>query len=147
MHRTHGRASLGARILGYITGKRAKRTNVIGAWSAGKGLFVTRTYEDITVNRERFINWLRTDLVPHLSKGKIVIMDNASWHKGAEITEIIQKTEATLLYLPPYSPDLNPIEHAWANLKHFIKKLTHTTLTTIEKIHKYTECNSHYITD
>jgi transposase len=140
MHRTHGRGNCGTRVLGYITGKRAKRTNVIGAWGYGKGLFSTRTYEDMTVNRERFIEWLKTDLVPHLSVGKVVIMDNAPWHKGIEIKEIIEKTGAKLLYLPPYSPDLNPIEHAWANLKKFIKKLAHTTLTIIEKIHKYINC-------
>ncbi len=67
-------------------------------------------------------------------------MDNAPWHKGAEIKEIIEETGAKLLYLPPYSPDLNPIEHAWANLKQFIKKLAHTALTMMEKIHKYIIC-------
>lgn len=137
MQRTHGRGNLGRRVWGYIAGKRAKRTNIIGAWSYGKGLFATRTYEDITVNRERFIDWLKTCLVPHLSVGKVVIMDNAPWHKGEEIKKIIEDTGAKLIFLPPYSPDLNPIEHAWANLKQFIKKLAHTTLKIIEKIHKY----------
>jgi transposase len=137
MQRTHGRGNFGARVLGYIAGKRAKRTNVIGAWSYGKGLFSTNTYEDITVNRERFIEWLKTCLVPHLSVGKVVIMDNAPWHKGEEIAKIIEEAGARLIFLPPYSPDLNPIEHAWANLKKFIKKIAHSTLTMIEKIHKY----------
>ena len=77
MQRTHGWGNLGARVLGYITGKRAKRTNVIGAWSYGNGLFATKTYEDITINRERFTDWLETCLVLHLSVGKVVIMDNA----------------------------------------------------------------------
>jgi transposase len=137
MQRTHGRGNWGARVLGYIAGKRAKRTNVVGAWSYGKGLFSTNTYEDITVNRERFIEWLKTCLVPYLSVGKVVIMDNAPWHKGEEIAKIIEETGAKLVFLPPYSPDLNPIEHAWANLKKFIKKLAHTSLTMIKKIHKY----------
>ena len=48
-------------------------------------------------------------------------MDNAPWHKGEDIKNLIESTGARLLKLPPYSPDLNPIEHAWANLKHYVK--------------------------
>ena len=51
----------------------------------------------------------------------VVIMDNAPWHKGNDIKEMIEATGAKLIKLPPYSPDLNPIEHAWANLKHYVK--------------------------
>lgn len=51
----------------------------------------------------------------------VVIMDNAPWHKGNDIKELIESTGAKLLKLPPYSPDLNSIEHAWANLKHYVK--------------------------
>lgn len=58
----------------------------------------------------------------HLAKGMVVIMDNAPWHKGDDIKQLIEATGAKLLKLPPYSPDLNPIEHAWANLKARIKK-------------------------
>jgi transposase len=80
--------------------------------------------------------------VPHLSVGKVVIMDNAQYKglgdtKAKKLQKIIEKTGARLIFLPPYSPDLNPIEHAWANLKKFIKKIAHSTLTMIEKIHKY----------
>ena len=53
-------------------------------------------------------------------------MDNAPWHKGEDIRQIIENTGAILIYLPPYSPDLNPIEHAWANLKAAIKKAKNT---------------------
>ena len=55
----------------------------------------------------------------------VVIMDNAPWHKGNDIKELIESTGAKLIKLPPYSPDLNPIEHAWANLKHYIKSAKH----------------------
>ena len=51
----------------------------------------------------------------------VIIMDNAPWHKGNDIKELIENTGAKLIKLPPYSPDLNPIEHAWANLKHYVK--------------------------
>ena len=87
------------------------------------GLFATQLFENITVNKERFMLWIKTYLVPHLQKGKIVIMDNAPWHKGNDIREAIEETGAKLIFLPPYSPDLNPIEHAWANLKNKLKKI------------------------
>jgi transposase len=141
MHRTHGWSSLGTRIMGYMTGKRAKRTNIIGAWRRDLGLYATKTYEDMTINRERFMDWLENCFAPQLSVGKVVIMDNAPWHKGEEIKKIIEETGAKLLYLPPYSPDLNPIEHAWANLKRFIRTLAHTPLTITQKIHSYTKYN------
>lgn len=48
-------------------------------------------------------------------------MDNAPWHRGNDIKNLIESTGAQLIKLPPYSPDLNPIEHAWANLKHYVK--------------------------
>ena len=128
MHRPYGRASIGKRGMGFITGKRAPRINIIGAWSRGIGLFATALFDNITVNKERFITWMKEHLTPHLKNGKIVVMDNAPWHKGQEIRDIIENTGAKLIFLPPYSPDLNPIEQAWANLKAAIRKLRHLTL-------------------
>jgi transposase len=63
-----------------------------------------------------------------------VIMDNAPWHKGQDIRDIIEATGAILIYLPPYSPDLNPIEHAWANLKAAIKSAKNTIENIAENI-------------
>ncbi|MEM7620224.1 MAG: transposase, partial [Pseudomonadota bacterium] len=65
-------------------------------------------------------------LLQHLKTGMMVIMDNAPWHKGDDIRELIESTGAKLLKLPPYSPGLNPIEKAWANLKNAIKKAKKT---------------------
>lgn len=136
MHRPNGRAPIGERVMGFITGKRAPRTNIIGAYSKTIGLFATELFENITVNRERFMTWLENHLTPHLKAEKIVVMDNAPWHKGQEIRDIIEKTGAKLIFLPPYSPDLNPIEHAWANLKAAIRKLNDYSLTIPQKITK-----------
>lgn len=55
--------------------------------------------------------------------GQYVIMDNVSFHKSEEITKAIEQVGCTLLYLPPYSPDLNPIEHCWANFKTCLRKI------------------------
>lgn len=120
LQRTHGYAPIGEKIHGLTCGKRKGRTNVIGAWSLENKLFATQTY-DHTVNKNVFVEWIKNKLVPTLEKGMAVIMDNAPWHKGDDIRELIESTGAVLIKLPPYSPDLNSIEHAWANLKKAVK--------------------------
>ena len=120
MQRTHGYAKKGERVHGLINGKRQGRTNVIGAWSRDNKLFATQTYEH-TINKKTFMTWLENHLIQHLKQGMVVIMDNAPWHKGNDIKDLIESTGAKLIKLPPYSPDLNLIEHAWANLKHYVK--------------------------
>jgi len=66
--------------------------------------------------------WLEQCLVPQLQPGQVVVIDNASFHKSAMIRELIEQAGCTLLFLPPYSPDLNKIEKFWARLKHYLRK-------------------------
>jgi transposase len=120
LQRTHGYAEKGRPVHGLTYGKRQGRTNVIGAWSIDNKLFATKTYEH-TINKETFMSWIKKCLLPHLKAGMAVIMNNAPWHKGDDIKNLIETSGATLIKLSPYSPDLNPIEHAWANLKHHVK--------------------------
>ena len=70
-----------------------------------------------------FNNWLKNYLCPSLRKGQYVILDNASFHKSAKTKELIEKAGCYLLFLPKYSPDLNPIEHCWANFKNYLRKI------------------------
>jgi len=67
--------------------------------------------------------WLETTLVPTLVTGQVVVMDNTTFHKGGRIQELIKNAGCRLLYLPPYSPDLNKIEKCWSWLKSRIPKL------------------------
>jgi transposase len=67
-----------------------------------------------------FFNWEMV-LVPELTAGQVLVMDNVSFHKSAATRSIIEKASCSLMYLPTYSPDLNPIEKQWANLKNFIR--------------------------
>ena len=69
-----------------------------------------------------FETWVKTCLVPVLQPGQVVIMDNATFHKGGRIEQWIRAAGAHLVYLPPYSPDLNKIEHCWSWLKSRIRK-------------------------
>ena len=74
------------------------------------------------INRERFDLYIETQLAPTLTSGDVVILDNLSSHKSARAAEILKSVGAWFLFLPPYSPDLNPIEMAFAKLKALIRK-------------------------
>jgi transposase len=73
-------------------------------------------------NRTVFELWLETCLIPLLRLGQTLIADNATFHKGGRIAELIEKAQCKLLYLPPYFPDLNKIEKCWSWLKARIRK-------------------------
>lgn len=75
------------------------------------------------LNKERFLEYLQDYLVPNLRQGDIVVMDNLGSHKVSGVAELIQSAGASLMYLPPYSPDFNPIEKMWAKLKARFRKL------------------------
>lgn len=79
-----------------------------------------------------FLAWVKQMLIPELSKGQVVVMDNASFHKSKLIKEAIEEAGCKLIFLPPYSPDLNPIEKFWANLKRWINQ----NLPFMEDLHK-----------
>lgn len=72
-------------------------------------------------NTELFLIWVEHFLCKELKPNQVVIMDNASFHKSNKVKELIEKVRCKLIYLPPYSPDFNPIEHVWANLKRLIR--------------------------
>ena len=80
------------------------------------------------VNAEIFLHYIKTQLVPTLGKGDIVIMDNPGSHKSPAIRAAIRAVGARLLFLPAYSPDLNPIEQLFAKLKHLLRKACQRTV-------------------
>ena len=74
------------------------------------------------VGSREFRRFIEHRLVPHLRPGHIVCMDNLNAHKNKKVRELLEATGASILFLPPYSPDFNPIEAAWAKVKHLVRK-------------------------
>ena len=103
----YGWCPKGKRFAAERCGNRTERVSFIAAWHQHQ-LVAPLTYEGYC-NRLVFETWLATQLLPALPYGSVIICDNASFHKGGCIEELIQQAGCDLLYLPPYSPDLNPI--------------------------------------
>lgn len=127
-YKQRGWGKIGQKLIGKISGKHIKRTNIVaGLWN--KQIVAPLIFQG-SCNTELFMSWIEQQLVPSLKKGQAVVMDNASFHKSPKIREAIEQAGCRLIYLPPYSPDLNPIETFWANMKKWIKcnipHITHT---------------------
>ena len=119
MTRLYARSIGGARIHETTPDGRWKILTILGAIST-RGMIATMTIEAAT-DREIFLAYLDEVLCPNLRPGDVVVMDNLSSHKVTGVRERIEAAGAQLLYLPPYSPDLNPIEKAWAKLKQLLR--------------------------
>jgi transposase len=120
MPRTHGYAPKGQRCYGEHDWGAHGRTNAIGAM-IGKELLTVSLF-DGTINTEVFNSWVEQDLIPKLPPKSVVIMDNAAFHKCSTMQEQLKAAGHILEYLPSYSPDLNPIEHKWAQAKSLRRK-------------------------
>ena len=129
-YKNRGWGKKGEVLIGKTSGKHYYRTNIVAA-QCGKKILAPMTFKG-TCNTKLFIAWVKQMLIPELKPGQIVVMDNASFHKSPVIKEVIEAAGCSLVYLPPYSPDLNPIEKFWANLKRWIKQY----LPFMEDIHK-----------
>ena len=121
MARRYGRAPRGERVVAAIPHGHWKTTTFIAALRHDR--ITAPCVFDGPINGASFLAWVQQALVPTLSAGDIVIMDNLSSHKVAGVHEAIEAVGATPLYLPPYSPDLNPIEQVFAKLKAILRKV------------------------
>lgn len=121
MPRRRGYAPIGKRCFGTQDWNARRRTNVIGALLGC--CLLTVTLFTGSINADVFVAWITQDLLPKLPKNSVIVMDNASFHKRAYIHNAILEAGHILEYLPPYSPDLNPIEHKWAQAKALRKRL------------------------
>ena len=126
MTRSHGRCRKGERLrMGFPHGHRKTTTLVAGLRTSG---MVAPMVLDGPINGDWFEAYVRQILVPELRRGDIVIMDNLSSHKRTSVRELIEEVGATLVFLPPYSPDFNPNEKAFARLKAMLRKAGERTV-------------------
>jgi transposase len=96
-----------------------------------RGLEAPMTIAEAT-DGDIFLAYLEQVLCPRLRPGQVVIMDNLSVHEVAGVRELIEAVGARLLYLPPYSPDFNPIEQAWSKVKQILRSLKARTANALE---------------
>ena len=115
-----GYSPKGERCYALRSGKRTERISWISALREKK-LFAPLTFEG-SCNRPLFEFWLSECLIPQLSTGDIIIIDNASFHKGERIKELVEEAGCKIWYLPAYSPDLNNIENWWGVLKTWMRQ-------------------------
>ena len=118
--REYGYAPKGEKVLGEISGMKFQRTNLVAAQIGGRT--VAPMYYERSTDSAVFEVWFEGRLMPALSPGDVVIMDNAQFHRKGELRKIASRYHILVLFLPPYSPDYNPIEKLWANMKRWLKK-------------------------
>jgi len=134
MPRTHGYAPVGQRCFGTQDWHAKGRTNAIGAL-IGKALLTIGLFKT-NINADIFTAWVEQDLLPKLPLKAIIVMDNATFHKRQDTQEMIRNAGHTLLFLPPYSPDLNPIEQKWAQAK-ATRKQIHCSIEEIFTLNQF----------
>ncbi len=121
MPRTHGYAPIGKRCYGTQDWHARGRTNAIGAL-IDKALLTVGLFT-VNVNADVFTAWLKQDLIPKLPNNAVLVMDNATFHKRSDTLKAIHDAGHNAIFLPPYSPDLNPIEQKWAQAKALRRKM------------------------
>lgn len=125
----YGRARVGERAMGKAPRNHRVTLTVVGA-IALDGVRALMAYEGGTT-RDAFLAFIREALAPSLHRGDVVVMDNLSSHHCKGVREAIEATGATVLYLPPYAPELNPIEHTWSKLKALLRRAEARTLRAL----------------
>jgi transposase len=122
MRRTHGRSKRGVKIYVETSGKRTKKVNTIAGYCDGKILGQT-TYA-WTTETEWFCMWFEFVLIPTLAAFSVIVLDNASFHNKKYLPIIAEAYGYRIIWLPKYSPDKNPIEHVWANMKKWLRNFS-----------------------
>jgi len=123
--RTHARSPYGSRVYDFKPFYRGSKVTVIGAISLEKVLAVMTL--NGSMNGQAFQVFVEKCLLPQLWEGAVVVMDNLPAHKVKEIEPLIESVGASILYQSPYSPDFNPIEHWWSQLKAFLRQFSAST--------------------
>ena len=149
MTRTHGRCLRGKRLVAKVPHGRWRTLTFLAALRQDG--ITAPCVIDGPINGAAFLAYVEQILVPTLRPGDIIVMDRLGSHKGKAVRAAIRKAGAKLFFLPPYSPDLNPIEQAFAKLKTLLRKATERTIEATwkrigELLDRFTpqECNNYF---
>ena len=126
MARSHGRAARGARLRMAVPHGHWNTTTFVAGLTK-RGMIAPFVLSG-PIDRDAFEAYVEQVLVPELRPGDLVVMDNLSSHKGPRVRSLIENAGAQLLFLPPYSPDFNPIEQAFSKLKARLRKAAERTV-------------------
>ena len=107
------------KLVGKKSGKYYERTNIIAGYANHKS--IAPMIFNGSCNTKLFETWVEEFLIKELQAGQFVVMDNAAFHRSQKARDLIQSVGCKVIFLPPYSPDFNPIEKFWANMKRWIK--------------------------
>lgn len=129
MSRRYARALGGNRATDAIPLNKGQATTILSSVRSD-GTTVPMVFPG-AVNREKFKEYLRDYLAASLHPGDVVVMDNLPCHKVAGVTDLIEAAGVSVLYLPPYSPDLNPIEMMWSKIKAFLRMVKARTVDAL----------------
>ena len=121
LYREYGYGPRGQLVHDRIKGRKYMRTSIVAALM-GNEIIAPCQYTG-TMNHELFENWFQEHLLPALPKETVIVMDNASFHRKEQLYCFAQKSGCYLIFLPPYSPELNPIDRFWAWLKRTLRRI------------------------
>jgi transposase len=117
----YGWAPSGDRLVDTRPCRRSKNITVVGAIRSDK--FLCHAKFEAALNGARWVSFVREKLVPHLRAGDFVVLDNLQIHKNLQARRLIEAAGASLVFLPPYSPELNPIEMCWSFVKQWLRRM------------------------
>jgi transposase len=134
MKKEYGWKTRGQRLYDNKSGNRKnKKITIISAYSNQTKQLIAPMYFEGNTDAEIFNQWIEEFLIPELMPNQNVILENAAFHKLQRTKELVESAKCRLLYLPPYSPDFNPIEQKWGHVKNAVKKIR-------DKFEDFTEC-------
>ena len=138
LYREYGRARRGERIYEAVAGKGRERTSIISASQQGK--LVSPLVFQGSCNTQVVDTYFEKVLLPELPPGSVIVLDNARFHQSPTTQRLVERADCRLMFLPAYSPDLNPIEHIWAAFKTRLRQLLPVTTTPFLFIANMSQC-------
>jgi transposase len=123
LYRVYAYSPRGQKVITKVSGKKFKRINIVAGICQGEWI-APLEYTGVT-DHVLFEYWFENCLLQEVKPGSIIILDNATFHKKSVLPIIARRKDCTVIFLPPYSPDLNPIEKKWAWLKKKLRSVFH----------------------